>query len=168
MKLKKFALLLLFVPFTLLTVNAEMYTQSLTVGETKEGMTKYNENKDNSLYKIEGTANSAQTQSAIVPYTQSTVQYLPVAYPYGYSGYSSYGGTSIRYYSRPYTCFKEPCQIITRPPHMGYPPSVGGGGMQIHTNFAGGYNFGGNPNSWTTYQVGRPNYGRPPMGGGVH
>lgn len=164
MKIKKLFLILFLITFSICCADAKTYTQSLTVGENHESFTQYHENTDTSFYKEEETEEDKQ-QIIYVPVETPTYTY---SRPYTYTRYSSYYPiTGIGIYSnRPYNCFKAPCPIgaPTQRPHNtmphsgGYPPQIGRhGGVQVHTNFAGGYNFGGEiKNLSPMTPIGRP------------
>lgn len=158
MNLKNFMLVLFLLLFTALNVNADIYTQTLTIGENDKELTQYKENKDNSFYTKEETNQVQPANTIVIP----TVQYVPVTtyqykYPYTFSTYSYYPSTNLIHYNRPYYCVKEPCSISIPPsnrPGINYPQTNTQGGVQVHTNFAGGYSFGGDTRNWTTTRPG--------------
>lgn len=157
MKLKVFLLTLLVMFVTSDISRAELQTETVTIGGDSEGYTKVIEQLNNS--ESEKTPVYENTVYVPVPYIPPTGPY-----PYSYYPYSSYYNPSmyIRYSSRPNNCYYNSCSGIKDkhplpPPGPGQkpPPYPKNGGMQIYTNFAGGYSYGNDPRTWTKSSFGQ-------------
>ena len=148
---------------------AEIYTQTLQIGDDSKYFTQYEENKDKSFYKVESSnQNQPQTiNTIVVPY--NTVQYVPsMRYPYTFSTYSTYyyptTSIGLHFSNRPHYCVKAPCPMPPRPIRPSIPSYGSQGGVKIYTNFSGGYSYGGDPKTWssTSFPSNRPGMGIQP------
>lgn len=154
--MKKISIGILILLFITSAAKADLYTQTLKIGDDSETFTQYKENKDNSFYKIEKSPqnqNQPTNTTIVVPY--HTVEYVPVnRYPYTFSTYSTYyyptTSMGIHIGTSPYRCFKAPCHPPRPPVYPGHRPPSSQGGLNVYTNFAGGYSFGGDTRTWSS------------------
>lgn len=171
MILKKMIAGISIVFFLTVTAYAEIYTQTLKIGDDSDTFTQYKENKNKSLYDVEKTSQDIQqaTNTIVVPY--NTIEYVPtMRYPYTFSTYSTYyyptTSMGLHFSTRPYYCVKAPCPMPPSRPTRPVRPPYGGsqGGMKIYTNFSGGYSYGGDPKTWssTSFPSNRPGMGIQP------